>query len=317
MTALLGSAGLPVDQPFTTAQARDLGVPKQQLHQLVQAGVLRHRLRQVYVAGDLRDTLELRCAMLRLVLPADAFATDRTAAWLHVGARALAPGEDLEPPPLSFFRPPTSTRMRNGLVASGQRTLLARDLMEVHGIPVTTPLRTALDLGRRQPTRDLKMAGMDAMLATGSFELDDLLGEVERFKGERGVIGLRLLAPRADGGAQSFGESALRNRWYDGGLPRPQTQVVVMRPDGDYYLVDLGLEEERFGAEYDGEAFHTEEPDVEHDSERREWLRGRADWWVEVFRKEHVFGRRQSADERLSKAWSEHRQRRRGRRTAS
>jgi hypothetical protein len=253
--------------------------------------------------------------MLGLVAPEDAFVTDRTAAWLHVGDRALAPGEDLEPPPLSVFRPPTATRLRNALVASGKRALLPSALVEIHGLHVTTPLRTALDLGRLQPTPDLKLGGMDAMLSTGTFCLDDLLLEIPRFKGERGVVSLRVWGPLADGGSQSLGESALRRHWHDAGLPRPTTQVVVMRPNGSYYVIDIGLEDDRFGAEYDGEAFHSDVADVEHDGVRREWLRGSADWWLEVFRREHVFGRAQDADRRLRAAWHTYRRARRGRRT--
>ena len=36
--------------------------------------------------------------MLGLVLPDDCFVCDRTAAWLHAGDRALAPGEHLDVP---------------------------------------------------------------------------------------------------------------------------------------------------------------------------------------------------------------------------
>ena len=58
-------------------------------------------------------------------------------------------------------------RMRDGyadvLARSGERTLGPDDLMRVGGIWVTTPLRTALDLGRLL-RRDQALAGLDAML---------------------------------------------------------------------------------------------------------------------------------------------------------
>lgn len=48
-----------------------------------------------------------------------------------------------------FFRPGDGGRVRNTLCDSGRRTVLERgDLVELGGLVSTTPLRTALDLGR-------------------------------------------------------------------------------------------------------------------------------------------------------------------------
>ena len=46
--------------------------------------------------------------------------------------------------------------------------------------------------------------------------------EIGRFRGFRGVVQLRCLAPLGDGRAESPGESALRLHWYDAGLPTPE-----------------------------------------------------------------------------------------------
>ena len=141
-------------------------------------------------------------------------------------------------------------------MASGVRTLRDSDVMVVSGIRVTTPLRTALDLGRllAGSTRSRRWTGSCAI----GVPHDRLLSEVERFKGERGVVQLRHLAPLADGRAESPPESALRLHWHDAGLPRPDPQWWVHDDEGSaVYRLDLALPACRYAAEYDGERFHT------------------------------------------------------------
>ena len=289
-------------QPFTTAVARDLGLDAPTLFRLVRMGVLRHPVRDVYVPAAIPDSIDLRCRALGLVLPDDAFLCDRTAAWLHAGDRALAPNEHLTVPEVSCFRPSNRGRLRNKLVASGERGIRGRDLMTIGGLTVTTPLRTALDLGRLQPTADLKLHGMDTMLGLGHFSHEQLLREVPRFNRQRGVVELRVLAPLADAGSESFGETALRRRWHGAGLPSPQTQIPVRVHGREVYRIDLGLEELLFAAEYEGEQWHGEDR-WQYDEERRLWLEHQRGWVIGVFRKEHVFGPEQDAERRLRTAY--------------
>lgn len=290
------------DRPFTCAEARDLGLDGVTLFRLVGSGALRHPVRDVYVPSSIPDGLELRCRGLALVLPDDAFVCDRTAAWLHAGDQALGPNEHLEVPPVSCFVPSDGHRLRNKLVVSGEREIASGDLMEIGGLTVTTPLRTAVDLGRLQPTADLKLHGMDTMLGLGVFTHAELLAQVARFNRRRGVVQLRMLAPLADGGSESFGESALRRRWHDAGLPRPQTQISVQVDGREVYRIDMGLEERLFAAEYDGEKAHGADR-TEHDLERRLWLEQERDWSLAVFRRPHVFGQQQNAEQRLRAAY--------------
>ena len=288
-------------QPFTTAMAREAGLNYKALHRLVATGHVRRPIEGVYVDAAVPDSLELRCRILRLVVPPDCFVCDRTAAWLHAGDRALGPDEHLVVPPVSCFRPSDGGRLRNSLTDSGERMIRGYDLVEVHGVVATTPLRTALDLGRLQKTLDLRLHGLDTMLGLGQFSHEQLLAQVPRFNRMRGVVALRVLAPIADGGAESFGESALRLRWYDAGLPRPTTQIPV-EIDGIVYRLDMGLEEERWAAEYDGAQWHSTPAQAQRDNERRVRLSDR-DWRIEVFRRSHVFGQHQDAERRLRAAF--------------
>jgi hypothetical protein len=292
-------AQLPAGEPFTTGMAQEIGLSRQALNRLTKTGFVRQLLVGVYVRSDVSDSIALRCRALALVIPDDCFVCDRTAAWIHAGARALGPDEHLGVPPISCFRPSDHGRLRNKLTASGEREILPRDLMEIHGIVVTTPLRTAVDLGRLQRTPDLRLHGMDTMLGLRRFSHEQLLAEVPRFNRRRGVVLLRVLAPLADPGSQSFGESALRLRWHHANLPSPRTQVPIEVDGRVLFYLDMGLEELLFAAEYHGEAWHTSDEQVEHDEERLDFLVRKGRWAIEVFWKQHVFGVRQNAEERL------------------
>lgn len=299
MEGLSLPAGLPSERPFTAGQAHEAGIDDTHLLRMVRDGALRRPLRGVYVPAVLPDSLALRCQAVRLVLPGDAFLCDHTAAWMHVGDRALPPGDHLGVPELSCFVRREGARLRRGSIRSGERDVRPEDLVEVHGIPVTSPLRTALDLGRLARNNDVKLHGLDSMLSTGAFTHEELLASVPRFAGQRGIVALRVLAPLADGGSQSFGETVLRLRWVEAGLPKPVTQHEVRRPDGSSYFIDMALPELPFGGEYDGFEFHSSEEQVEHDRMRRSWLRSERHWTIEVFVRDDVHGPSQTAGRRL------------------
>jgi len=284
---------LPPDRPFTSKVAREEGLTYDVLRRLVQFGVLLHPLKGVYYVAGLPDSLGLRVAVLTLVVPRGAVVTDRTAAWLLGAERVLPPGAHLEVPPVSMFCLPGS-RLRSKLVDSGQRMLRRTDTELVGGIRVTTPLRTACDVGRLLH-RDQAIGVLDALAALNGFDVPELVAEAERFKGFRGVRQLRYLAPLVDKRSGSPGEGTLRLRWIEVPLPRPECQVEVSAPDGRSFFVDIGLPDRRFGAEYFGEEFHGEEQQ-EHDEARLEWLRDREAWTITVARKHNVYGAGQDID---------------------
>jgi len=287
------SAPVPIDAPFKRADARAAGVDDRQLRKWVADGLLVNPLRGVYYASQLTDDVDLRVQCVRLLAPADAVVTDRTAGWVHGAPMILAPGEHLETPPVSVFLSP-GNRLRNDWASSGERMLSDHDVVEVGGIPVTSPLRTACDLGRLLH-RDRAMAAIDSLLRLQAFSVDELCTEVERFKGYRRVTQLRALAPLGDARSQSPGESILRLRWLDcPGLPPPTPQLEVEGPHGSYFI-DLGVEELRYGAEYDGLEWHGPEQQAA-DSERRTWLRDEGGYLIDVLTGTEVHGRHQSAD---------------------
>jgi putative AbiEi antitoxin of type IV toxin-antitoxin system len=285
---------LPVDAPFTAGQARRAGVGPNALTRLVTEGLLRRPLKGVYVAAQVPDSLALRVRVLSLVVPRGSAATDWTACWLHTGISA--PGGNRKVAPISVFRPSDRGRLRNGLCTSGERAFFRGDLVPVGGtLLATSPLRTAWDLGRFAPPV-VALGGIDALLRVGGHDREQLLAGVERFRRQRGVVQLRTLAALADPRSESPGESALRLRWLETAeMPQPQLQIPVTAPDGfRSFRLDLGVEELRFAAEYDGERFHGPEA-ATADRDRRAILDVELGWTVLVFRRDDVYGPTQQA----------------------
>src|SRR4051812_8027273 len=90
---------LPLDQPFTSEQARAAGVSRSVLARLVRDGYVRRVLASVYVPAPVVDGLPLRCKALALVVPPGAVITDWTAVWLWT--RMLPWGDHTRVPPVS------------------------------------------------------------------------------------------------------------------------------------------------------------------------------------------------------------------------
>jgi hypothetical protein len=288
--ALLGTDfPMPLDRPFTASQALAAGVTRAVLRRLLRDHYIRRLVKGVFVAAQVPDSLMLRAQALHLVVPEDAVIVDWTAVWLYTGV--LPPNQHLAVPPVSVFRPRGRGRLRNGLCSSGERSLTPDDVVTFEGLTVTTPIRTAWDIGRLAP-RDMAIGALDALLRMGDFSHEQLLAGVERFRRQRGVVQLRALAPLADPRSQSTAESVLRLRWCDlPSLPRPEPQVPILDAHGrEIYYLDLGVRELRFAVEYDGEEFHSSDEDLEHDRLRRRWIARNHGWVIEPVRKANVFG---------------------------
>lgn len=303
------AAVLPLRRPFLVAEARDLGVTKRQLARLVEVHLLSRPFLGVYLPSAVKDSVPARLEVLRLVLPQGCVVTDRTAGWVWAGDRILAPNDHLATPTLSVYCRP-GHRLRSKLTDSGERRFEPRDVVDLDGLTVTTPLRTACDLGRLLH-RDQALASLDSMAATGEFTLEELILESGRFKRYRGVIQLRAFVTIVDPRSQSQGESILRLRWYDAGLPRPQCQVEVETPWGVSYWLDIGHVELRLAAEYDGDQFHGDDQRA-HDAGRRSWISEERGWIIEVARRENVHGHEQDIHERLQKALRQAKSRKNG-----
>lgn len=289
---------LPLDAAFTPDAAFRVGISRGHLAALVASGHVRRVFRGVYAAAQAPDSIRFRTDALALVVPRGAVITDRTAGWLH-GVPILQRGAHVVAPPLDLCQLGDTRTVRPG-VSGGRRLIIEDDIVGIGDLRVTSPVRTACDLGRRLWRFDA-LAALDGFLRIGTAH-DDILALSERFKGFRGVRQLRALAPLADGRAESPGESALRLHWYDAGLPRPDLQHEVRDPSSGRVLfrLDVPDPEVRFVAEYDGEEHHSAPKDRAHDQERRQILEDQFAWRVLVCTKHDVYGQASGLIDRLS-----------------
>lgn len=280
---------LPLDEPFTAAMAYDAGIPRRWLTELVAAGQLRHPVKNCYLSAHLPDDTRTRAQCLRLVIPEDAVVVDRHAGWLQGANMLLLPNEHLNAEPVAVYLPAGRGRLRNKLTASGERTFGTADLTVVDGLRVTTPLRTALDLGR-QRWPEPALTALDALHRTGTFTVEELLDGIDRMRGMRWVRTLREVAHHTDGRSQSGGETVIRWRWLHLPVAPPEPQVEV-RADGCLAFIDVGNGDVRAGVEYNGTEWHTAPADVVADQERAAWLDRDADWSLDWLVSDQVYGR--------------------------
>jgi hypothetical protein len=148
------------------------------------------------------------------------------------------------------------------LVVVHTETLLPAEIVDVGGIPVTSPARSAFDIGRRTSSRLLAVQRLDALANATDVKAVDVEAVMADHPGVRGLVRLRKVLPFVDGGAESPQETRTRLILIDAGLPAPQTQIVVRDEFGDFVArIDMGYEELRIGVEYDGPQ-HWENPDT-------------------------------------------------------
>lgn len=122
----------------------------------------------------------------------------------------------------------------------------------VRGIPVTTPARTAFDLGRRDGLTTAVIR-LDALANATGLRPGEIQVVAEHHRGSRGLVQLRQVLDLMDGGAESPPETRTRLLLVRAGLRKPQTQIVIRDEFGvPIARVDMGYEEYRVGVEYDG-----------------------------------------------------------------
>lgn len=141
----------------------------------------------------------------------------------------------------------------------------------VFGLPCAPPARCAVDLARTL-TRPDALSVLDAAVAAGTTTSDDLLVEVLRHDGLRGVRQARELVPLAEGRAECRQETHLRLLLIDAGITGFVPQLPVHDDTGRVrYRLDLGDPYHQVGVEYDGSS-HLDRQRLAQDRERHNWL---------------------------------------------
>ena len=275
---LLGPAGSP--RAPATDQASDLVGRVFRGSTAVRSGRLtRHQLHSsawrrlfpdVYACASLDVTHELRTfAVTRVLLPG-AVACGRSAATVW--------GVELTDPdaPVECVVPRDA---HHGAVAGVhlQRTKLPAELISTRrDIPVTSPMRTALDLARIRPLDDAVVA-LDRFLAPGLVFLTEVRAAAANVTG-RDCRHVQHVAELADGLAGSPQETRLRLLIDRSDLPRPVAQHTV-RIEGRWVgRVDFAWPEHKLALEYEG-LWHGAHQQVARDRRRLNGLT-RAGWRV-------------------------------------
>jgi very-short-patch-repair endonuclease len=162
-------------------------------------------------------------------------------------------------------RPPQRVVTRDDL-------LLSDEFQRLDGLYVTTPERTAFDIGRRGTT-GRAVAGLDALAAATDFKVRDVEELAGNHRHTRGLRQLELALDLVDAGAQSPKETWLRLLLINAGFPKPRTQIPVLGADGfPRYFLDMGWEDIRLAVEYDGDQHWTDRWQFAKDVERLEYV---------------------------------------------
>jgi hypothetical protein len=142
------------------------------------------------------------------------------------------------------------------------------EICVVHGIPVTTPARTAFDIGRRDRL-ETAIIRVDALANASGLKPVAVERLADSRRGVRGIVQLRRVLEFMDGGAESPQETRTRLLLIAAGFPKPQTQILVAGEDGSFVgRVDMGWAEWRVGVEYDGPQHWTAPEQHAHDIDR-------------------------------------------------
>jgi hypothetical protein len=231
----------------------------------------RHQLRtryravlpNVYLSNDVQLSLELRTFAAWLW-------SGRTATIVGAAAAALHRSKWI-PDDVPVELNHANTRPPQG-VLTRRDALLEGETQTMDGRAVTTPERTAFDIGRRGAVHSA-VVRLDALARATGFKVDDVLRVARCHPRSQGLRRLETALELVDPGAQSPRESYLRLVLIDAGFPRPQTQIPVLGVDGiPLAYLDLGWEENLVAVEYDGDQHRTDRRQYVKDLQRIEML---------------------------------------------
>jgi len=230
---------------------------------LASGALSRHQLRtryravfpNVYLPNDVQPSLELRIAAAWLWSGGTATIVGVAAAALH-GSKWIPDDVPIELNHANT-RPPHGVRTRRDALADGETQVM-------NGCNVTTPERTAFDIGRRGAVHSA-VVRLDALARATGFKIDDVLRIAKCHPHSPGLRRLEAALELVDAGSESPRESYLRLLLIDAGLPRPQTQIPVLGVDGiPVAYLDMGWEQHMVAVEYDGD---------QHRSDRRQYVK--------------------------------------------
>lgn len=251
-------------------QLLDLGLSRTMVQSRLDTGRIRALFAGVYLVGPVEPK---RAREMAAVLAGGPHATlSHTSA---LGLWNLFPAEPDTPIHISV---PFGGRFRRvGIVFHRVQPLAPDERVSVDGIPVTSPIRTIVDVAGMLGSRELELV-VAAAERSGLIGDGDLPALPERYARRPGMAMLRkFVRDRANlEFTRSEAERRCLSLLLEAGLPRPRTNFRL-----GPYEIDLFWPEERVAVEIDGWAFHGTRSQFEGDRRKDAWLCARG---IEVIR---------------------------------
>lgn len=239
------------------ADLAEAGLGRHAIAHRTATGWLRPMFRGVYLVGPLEMPLS---RLMGAVL-----AAGTGAVLSHGSAAVLWSLSSDRRGPIDVTVPGRKIRGRPGIRVHRSQ-LHARDATRKHGIPVTSPARTLLDLAATLPQRDLDRAVEQAQVQR-QVSLHSLNEQFERYPGHRGTAALTE-AIRTD---PAFTRMELERRMLAliraARLPAPEVNVML-----GIWEVDFHWRDARLVVETDGYAFHSSRAAFERDRRKDQEL---------------------------------------------
>ena len=251
---------------FTTRQALEIGYSRTQIHDRLAGDRWTRVASGVHRIASTPYTW--RTNVMAACLATGGVASHRTAAVLHGVWQAQA-GQ----PEITVTRPRSVHR---GVARMHRSTdLIAAHIMRIDGIPTTTPVRLAMDLGAVVPFPVYERA-VDDLIARRRLTWDEMLDTLCRMsrRGRNGLGSARalLLERYGDGVPESVLERAFLALVQGAGLPEPVAQVEVADAAGFIARVDFAYPDRRVAIELDSRRHHLHADAFERDRAKRNRL---------------------------------------------
>jgi len=232
-------------------QALAAGLVDDEIRRLRRRGEWSTLQRGAYLVGpaDLdrrqRHVLRVRATVAALRVPA--VVSHASAAALHElplwGIQLDQVHVTRQPP----ARSGSERRLRSHVARLG-----SADVVLIGGTAVTSVARTVVDLGRSVSFASALVVA-DAAMSSGRATAERLGAVFDASAGTRGTRTARRVLRAADGRSESVGESRSRALMIERGIPLPDLQVAVHRPDGRFVgRSDFGWRQQRLLGEFDG-----------------------------------------------------------------
>jgi hypothetical protein len=227
------------------------GVSDGELGRLTRAGELQRLRRGAYVNAVLPAT---QTGRHRLLIRATLAGLRRPAVVSHQSAAVLhgLPLWDVPLDRVHITRRPHAWNDTSAVLSCHVARLRDDEVMDVDGVAVTGPIRTALDLARSLPY-EAAVVALDAALRSGVLSHDQLRARSFDIAGTPGSRSAARAIAAADGRSGSVGESRSRVMLHRWKLPPSALQFEVRSAGG--LLVgrtDFAWEADRLVGEFDG-----------------------------------------------------------------